>query len=89
MLYRVIFAVCFEIHTKLINTLYGLNVELLDIKLALHIVTTGGTYSDQCVLEDSETVSNKIRFAGGRRADCHAATCQGHKALRYISSDKK
>ena len=41
MLYREIIAVCSEIHTKHINTLCGLNVELLNIKLAVHIVTTG------------------------------------------------
>jgi len=33
-------AVCSQIHTKHINTLCGKNVELLDIKLAVHIVTT-------------------------------------------------
>jgi len=41
MLYREINAVCSEIHTKHINTLCGQNVELLNIKLALHIVTNG------------------------------------------------
>ena len=41
MLYREIVAVCSEIHTKHINTLCGLNVELLNVKLAVHIVTTG------------------------------------------------
>ena len=41
MLYREIIAVCFQIHTKHINTLCGQNVELLNVKLAVHIVTTG------------------------------------------------
>jgi len=41
MLYREIMAVCSEIHTKHINTLCGQNVELLYVKLAVHIVTTG------------------------------------------------
>jgi len=41
MLYREIIAVCSEIHTKHINTLYGQNVELLNVKLVVHIVTTG------------------------------------------------
>jgi len=41
MLYREIIAVCSEIHTKHINTLCGQNVELLNGKLAVHIVTTG------------------------------------------------
>jgi len=39
MLYREIMAVCSEIHTKHINTLCGQNVELLDVKLSVHIVT--------------------------------------------------
>ena len=41
MLYREIIAVCSEIHTKHINTLCGQNVELLNVKLTVHIVTTG------------------------------------------------
>ena len=40
MLYREIMAVCSEIHTKQIDTVSGLNVELLDVKLVVHIVTT-------------------------------------------------
>jgi len=41
MLYREIIAVCFHIHAKHINTVCGQNVELLNVKLAVHIVTTG------------------------------------------------
>ena len=41
MLYREINAVCSQIHTKHINTLCGQKVELLNVKLAVHIVTTG------------------------------------------------
>ena len=43
MLYREIMAVCSEIHTKHINTstLCGQNVELLNVKLAVNIVTIG------------------------------------------------
>ena len=37
MLYRKIIAVCSQIHT---NTLCGHNVELLNVKLAVHVVTT-------------------------------------------------
>jgi len=40
MLYREIMAVCSEIHTKHINAPCGQNVELLNVKLAVHIVTT-------------------------------------------------
>jgi hypothetical protein len=41
MLYWEIIAVCSQIHTKHINTLCGVNVELLNVKLAVRIVTTG------------------------------------------------
>jgi hypothetical protein len=41
MLYGEKDAACSEIHTKHINTVCGQNVELLNVKLAVHIVTTG------------------------------------------------
>ena len=41
MMYREIMAVCSQIHTKHINTLCGQQVELLNVKLAVYIVTTG------------------------------------------------
>ena len=41
MLYREIIAVCSQIHTKHINTLCGQKVELLNVNLVVHIVTTG------------------------------------------------
>ena len=41
MFYRETMTVCSEIHTKHINTLCGQNVELLNVKLAVHIVTSG------------------------------------------------
>ena len=40
MLYREIIAVCSQIHTKHLNTLCGQNVELLNVKLAVHTVTS-------------------------------------------------
>jgi hypothetical protein len=41
MLYIEIIALCSQIHTKHINTLCGQNVERLNVKLAVYIVTTG------------------------------------------------
>jgi len=41
MLCREIIAVFSEIHTKHINTVCRQNVELLNVKRAVHIVTTG------------------------------------------------
>jgi len=40
-MYREIITVCSQIHTKHINTVCGQNVELLNVKLAVHIVTNG------------------------------------------------
>jgi hypothetical protein len=41
MLYKEIIAVCSQIQTKHTNALCGQNVELLNTKLLVHIVTTG------------------------------------------------
>jgi len=41
MLYVEIVAVCSEIHTKHTNILCGQHVELLSVKLVVHIVTSG------------------------------------------------
>ena len=41
MLYRKIIAVCSEIYKKHINTVCEQNVKLLNVNLAVHIVTTG------------------------------------------------
>ena len=41
MLFREIIAACSQIHPKHINTLCGQKVELLNVKLAVHIMTTG------------------------------------------------
>jgi len=41
MLYREIIAVYSEIRKKHINTVCGQNVEMLNVKVVVHIVTTG------------------------------------------------
>ena len=41
MLYREINAVCSEIHTKHINPLCGQNAEFQNVKMVVHIFTTG------------------------------------------------
>jgi len=41
MLYRDMIAVCSQIHIKHLNTVCGQNEELLNVKLVVHIVTTG------------------------------------------------
>jgi len=41
MLYREINAVCSHINIKRINVVCGQNVDLLNVKLVVHIVTSG------------------------------------------------
>jgi len=41
MMYGEIIAVCSVIHTKHINALCGQNVEFVNVKLVVHIVTSG------------------------------------------------
>jgi len=48
MFYREISADCSQIHTKHINTLCGQNVELLNVELAVRIVTTGFKGLNRC-----------------------------------------
>ena len=45
MLYGEMIAVCSEFHTKHINTLCTQSVELLNVKLVVHIVTTFQTFN--------------------------------------------
>ena len=40
MLYREVIAFSSQIHTKHINTLCGQNIEIVNVKLVVHIVTT-------------------------------------------------
>jgi len=44
MLYREIIAVCPQTHTKHINTPCGQNVEFVNVKLVVQMVTTGLNY---------------------------------------------
>ena len=41
MQYNEIIAVCSQVHTKHTNTVCGQNVEFVNVKLVVHIVTTG------------------------------------------------
>jgi len=41
MLHREVIVVCSQIHTIHLNTLCGLNVEFVNVKLAVHTVATG------------------------------------------------
>ena len=56
MLYREIIAVCSQIHTKHINTLCGQNVEFVNVKLVVNIVTTGCKGLNLCYKNQSVNV---------------------------------
>jgi hypothetical protein len=56
MLYREIIAVFSQIHIKHIKTLCGQNVEFVNVKLAVHSVTSGCTYSDHFAVHIVTTV---------------------------------
>ena len=62
MLYREIMAVCSEIHTKHINTLCGQNVELLSVKLVVHILTTV-LYRVKSVIKSSQLMLHRETIA--------------------------
>ena len=62
MLYRGIMAVCSEIHTKHINTPCWQNVELLNVKLTVHIVTQYKKTAFSVLLEP-HNVNKKISLA--------------------------
>ena len=65
MLYREIIAVCSEIQTKHINTLCGLNLELLNVKLLVLKVTAG-----------LQTIRGGPHFKLSFTPCCFNATCQ-------------
>ena len=84
MLYREIIAVCSQIHTKHINTLCGQNVELLNVKLVVHIVTTGRQRDDterpHTTAEDRRYIAvrtdttQQSRETPDKKADIHHST---------------
>jgi hypothetical protein len=76
MLYREIIAVCYEIHTKHINTLCGQNVELLNVKLAVHIMTTGLQPNSQFIASDTHAHSDKPHLSAKYRTLLHNIFCR-------------
>jgi hypothetical protein len=56
MLYREIIAVCSDFHTKHINILYGQNVELLSVKLVVHILVV----TTELYREDLEEICDSL-----------------------------
>jgi len=55
MLYREVIAVCSQIHTTRTNTLCGQNVEFVNVKLVVPIVTTG--LQSVCFVQQQQKMS--------------------------------
>ena len=75
MLHREIIAVCSQIHTKHTNTLCWQNVELLNVKLVVHIVTAGlyrpethPEHAIRCKIKVKCTLVQALRLCTGRTA---------------------
>jgi len=62
MLYREIIAVYSQIHTKHINTPFGQNVELLNVKLAVHIVNVGTSTANETWRNTVPTVCSVLKL---------------------------
>ena len=76
-------AVCSQIHTKHINTLCGQNVELLNVKLAVHIVTSGGfTNALHCTLRSRVCA---VPWMTTDRSNVHC--CTADRAWRCVQAD--
>jgi hypothetical protein len=81
MLYREIIAVCSQIHTKHINTLCGQNVELLNVKLAEHNVT-----SKKPQLECLTTLQEAIRCVTRGSDTPTYSTVRMYRSLFYLAN---
>ena len=75
MLYREMVAVSSQIHIKHINTLCGQNVELLNVKLVVHMMTTGFkglnlSYKNQSV--NAVQGNNRYLFSDPHKTQIHS-----------------
>jgi hypothetical protein len=70
MLYREIIAVCSQIHTEHINTLCGQNMQFVNVKLVVHVVTTGPERDIFGTRIQCPVPSDKDRDLNGHPLDC-------------------
>ena len=64
MLYREIIAVCSQIHTEHINTVCGQNVELLNVKLAVHNNVSTGLSAVKCIILEASVPNIQVLVNG-------------------------
>ena len=79
MLYSEINVVCSLIHTKHINTLCGQNVEILNVKLVVHRVTTGLKGLNLCYKSSRSMLYSRIRVVCSLIHTKHIKTLCGQK----------
>ena len=97
MLYREVIAVCSQIHTKHINTLCRQNVELLNVKLAVHMVTTvvfnlantTPSVTDCELLLSCQQTITSISVTLRHICACPFISTTTRKQIRYVSQHSK
>jgi len=88
MLYSEIIAVCSQIHTKHINTLCGQNVELLNIKLVVHIVTIWTSVSVLNRFRDSTVQSCNRKERASELVNLLELYCSRVNTLKLSNQNK-
>jgi hypothetical protein len=92
MLYREIITVSSQVHTEHINTLCGQNVEMLNVKLVVHIITTErltvnrrkGARGSACVRARLPTNERTVNL---HRASCTLTTADTYLCDRCAFCD--
>ena len=79
MLYRDLKAVCSEIHTIHKNTLCGQNLELLNVKLVVHVVITGLKSLISIIQTSQLMLYREIIAVGSQIHTKHISTLYEHK----------
>jgi hypothetical protein len=86
MLYRDIIAVRSQIHTKHINTLCGQNGEFFNVKLAVHIVTSGAVkLTVHIVTSGAVKLAVHIVTSGAVKLAVHIVTTWLAQHTLYVS----
>jgi hypothetical protein len=87
MLYSEMIAVCSVIHTKQVNTLCGQNVELVNAKLAVHLVTTVNISCGQFIKYKVQLMTYQFMYGIQHSALCHATIWPKVRTVPQVSAN--